>query len=149
MREQDPVHWNDPYKLWVITKYKDLVWVTRRPEAFSSEVFHRDPLPPYPSIDESDMGLYEDVRNFFSQWFIQTDRRAVSSHQEISEHGGPRPHRYAQGHPRLLHPQGHGTLAPPSSSPPSSNSSTKPKTAAAWTSCATTPRPCPCWSSPP
>ena len=89
MREEDPVHWNDPYKLWVITKYKDLVWVTRRPEAFSSEVFYRDPLPPYPSIDESDMGLYEDVRNFFSQWFIQTDRRAVSAHQEIAEHGGP------------------------------------------------------------
>ena len=83
MREQDPVHWNDPYKLWVITKYKDLVWVTRHPEFFSSEVFHRDPLPPYPDIDESDMGLYEYVKEFFSQWFIQHDRK------EITVHGGP------------------------------------------------------------
>ena len=89
MREEDPVHWNDPYKLWVITKYKDLVWVTRHPEAFSSEVFHRDPLPPYPSIDESDMGLYEDVRRFFSQWFIQRDRRQVTVHEEVREQGGP------------------------------------------------------------
>ena len=81
MREEDPVHWNDPYKLWVISKYKDLVWVTRRPELFSSEVFHRDPLPPYPDIDESDMGLYEYVKDFFSQWFIQHDRKEVSVHE--------------------------------------------------------------------
>ncbi len=81
MREEDPVHWNDPYKLWVISKYKDLVWVTRRPELFSSEVFNRDPLPPYPDIDESDMGLYEYVKDFFSQWFIQHDRKEVSVHE--------------------------------------------------------------------
>ncbi len=89
MREEDPVHWNAPYKLWVISKYKDLVWVTRRPELFSSEVFHRDPLPPYPDIDESDMGLYEYVKEFFAQWFIQHDRRAVSAYESIREHGGP------------------------------------------------------------
>ncbi len=89
MREEDPVHWNAPYKLWVISKYKDLVWVTRRPELFSSEVFYRDPLPPYPDIDESDMGLYEYVKQFFAQWFIQHDRRAVSAYESIREHGGP------------------------------------------------------------
>ncbi len=89
MREEDPVHWNSPYKLWVISKYKDLVWVTRRPELFSSEVFHRDPLPPYPDIDESDMGLYEYVKQFFAQWFIQHDRRAVSAYESIREQGGP------------------------------------------------------------
>ncbi len=89
MREEDPVHWNAPYKLWVISKYKDLVWVTRRPELFSSEVFHRDPLPPYPDIDESDMGLYEYVKQFFAQWFIQHDRRAVSAYESIREQGGP------------------------------------------------------------
>ena len=89
MRDEDPVHWNAPYKLWVISKYKDLVWVTRRPELFSSEVFHRDPLPPYPDIDESDMGLYEYVKQFFAQWFIQHDRRAVSAYESIREQGGP------------------------------------------------------------
>ena len=81
MREEDPIHWNAPYKLWVISKYKDLVWVTRRPELFSSEVFHRDPLPPYPNIDESDMGLYEYVKQFFAQWFIQHDRKGVTQHE--------------------------------------------------------------------
>ena len=86
MREEDPVHWNNPYQLWVISKYKDLVWVTRRPELFSSEVFHRDPLPPYPEIDESDMGLYEYVKEFFAQWFIQHDRKEVTQHDEGPDH---------------------------------------------------------------
>jgi cytochrome P450 len=74
MRETDPVHWNEAYELWLITRYDDLVWLTRHPELFSSEVFKRDPRPPYPSIDESDMGLYQFVRDFFSEWFIQNDR---------------------------------------------------------------------------
>ncbi len=74
VREEDPVHWNKEYELWLITRYDDLVWLTRHPELFSSAVFKRDPRPPYPSIDESDLGLYEYVRDFFSDWFIQHDR---------------------------------------------------------------------------
>jgi cytochrome P450 len=74
MRATDPVHWNEAYELWLITRYDDLVWLTRHPELFSSEVFKRDPRPPYPAIDESDMGLYQFVRDFFSEWFIQNDR---------------------------------------------------------------------------
>lgn len=74
MRETDPVHWNKDYELWLITRYDDLVWLTRHPELFSSEVFKRDPRGPYPSIDESDLGLYQYVRDFFTDWFIQKDR---------------------------------------------------------------------------
>lgn len=74
LREEDPVHWNKLYELWVISGYEDLVWVTRHPEYFSSEVFKRDPRDPYPAIDESDMGLYQYIRDFFSDWFIQHDR---------------------------------------------------------------------------
>ena len=74
LREEDPVHWNKLYELWVISGYEDLVWVTRHPEYFSSEVFKRDPRTPYPAIDESDMGLYQYIRDFFSDWFIQHDR---------------------------------------------------------------------------
>jgi cytochrome P450 len=43
LREEDPVHWNEKYELWVITRYDDLVWLTRHHELFSSEVFKRDP----------------------------------------------------------------------------------------------------------
>ena len=74
LREEDPVHWNKLYELWVVSTYEDLVWVTRHPEHFSSEVWKRDPRSPYPAIDESDMGLYQYIRDFFSDWFIQHDR---------------------------------------------------------------------------
>src|SRR5918911_1988665 len=74
LREEDPVHWNELYELWVITRHDDLVWLTRHHELFSSAVFRNDPRPPYPAIDESDLGLYEDVRNYQADQFIQHDR---------------------------------------------------------------------------
>src|SRR5208283_5811736 len=58
LRDEDPVHRNETYALWVITGYDELVWLTRHHELFSSAVFKNDPRPPYPAIDESDMGLY-------------------------------------------------------------------------------------------
>ncbi len=74
LRDEDPVHWNDTYALWVITGYDDLVWLTRHHELFSSAVFKNDPRPPYPAIDESDLGLYDYVRNYQGDQFIQHDR---------------------------------------------------------------------------
>ncbi|ETX06421.1 cytochrome P450 [Candidatus Entotheonella palauensis] len=74
VRETDPVHWNENYELWLITRYDDLVWLTRHPELFSSAVFANDPRDPYPSINESDLGLYDYVKAFFADWFIQKDR---------------------------------------------------------------------------
>ena len=74
LRDEDPVHWNAPYELWVITRHDDLVWLTRHHELFSSAVFKNDPRPPYPAIDESDLGLYEYVRNYQGDQFIQHDR---------------------------------------------------------------------------
>ena len=74
LREQDPVHWNEKYDLWVVTRYDDLVWLTRHHELFSSAVFKNDPRPAYPAIDESDLGLYEYVKNYQGDQFIQHDR---------------------------------------------------------------------------
>ena len=74
LRDTDPVHWNEAYALWVITRHDDLVWLTRHHELFSSAVFKNDPRPPYPDINESDLGLYEYVRNYQGQQFIQHDR---------------------------------------------------------------------------
>ena len=74
LREEDPIHWNEKYEMWVITRYDDVVWLTRHPEFFSSEYFKRDEKPPYPQIDESDMGLYLEIKEFFARWFIQHDR---------------------------------------------------------------------------
>jgi cytochrome P450 len=80
LREEDPVHWNAKYELWVLTRYDDIVWLIRHPERFSSEVFRRDPRPPYPPIPEADMELYSFVREFFGDFFIQRDR---PSHTEM------------------------------------------------------------------
>ena len=74
IRDEDPVHWNELYGLWVITRHDDLVWLTRHHELFSSAVFKNDPRPAYPAIDESDQGLYEYVRDYQGDQFIQHDR---------------------------------------------------------------------------
>jgi len=74
LRDEDPVHWNDTYALWVITRHDDVTWMTRHNELFSSAVFKDDPRPAYPAIDESDLGLYEYVRNYQADQFIQHDR---------------------------------------------------------------------------
>lgn len=74
LRDEDPVHWNDAYALWVITRHDDVTWMTRHNELFSSAVFRDDPRPAYPAIDESDLGLYEYVRNYQADQFIQHDR---------------------------------------------------------------------------
>jgi cytochrome P450 len=74
LRDEDPVHWNEAYALWVITRHDDVTWMTRHNELFSSAVFRNDPRPAYPAIDESDLGLYEYVRNYQADQFIQHDR---------------------------------------------------------------------------
>src|SRR6266446_6717295 len=74
LREEDPVHWNDKYALWVLTRHDDVVWMTRHHELFSNAVFKNDPRPAYPDINESDLGLYEYVRNYQADQFIQHDR---------------------------------------------------------------------------
>jgi cytochrome P450 len=74
LRDEDPVHWNEAYELWVVTRHDDVTWLTRHNELFSSAVFRNDPRPAYPAIDESDLGLYEYVRNYQADQFIQHDR---------------------------------------------------------------------------
>src|SRR5260221_5778340 len=74
IRDVDPVHWNETYELCAVTRHDDLVWLTRHHELFSSAVFKNDPRPPYPAIDESDLGLYDYVRNYQGDQFIQHDR---------------------------------------------------------------------------
>ena len=74
LRDEDPVHWNETYALWLITRHDDLVWLTRHHVLFSSAVFRNDPRPAYPAIDESDLGLYEYVKNYQGDQFIQHDR---------------------------------------------------------------------------
>ncbi len=76
IRDEDPVHWNEKYEVWDITRHDDLVWVTRHHELFSSAVFKNDPRPPYPEIYESDNPLYDFAKEYQGDQFIQHDRPA-------------------------------------------------------------------------
>src|SRR5947207_9688592 len=74
LREEDPVHWNEKYALWVITRHADVVWMTRHHELFSNAVFRNDPRPAYPAIPASDELLYDYARQYQADQFIQFDR---------------------------------------------------------------------------
>ena len=74
LRDEDPVHWNELYELWLITRHDDLVWLTRNHELFSSATFLNDPRPAYPAIYESDEEIYRAACNYQGQMFIQKDR---------------------------------------------------------------------------
>ncbi len=74
IRDEDPVHWNELYELWVITRHDDLVWMTRNHEQFSNAVMANDPRPAYPAILESDVELYDYMRAANQLRFIQYDR---------------------------------------------------------------------------
>ena len=74
IRDEDPVHWNELYETWVITRQDDLVWLTRNHEQFSNSVLAKDPRPPYPAINDSDAELYDFMKAANEQRFIQYDR---------------------------------------------------------------------------
>jgi cytochrome P450 len=74
IRDEDPVHWNELYELWVITRHDDLVWLARNHEQFSNSVWVNDPRPAYPAILDSDKELYDFMRDFRGNQLIQFDR---------------------------------------------------------------------------
>src|SRR5262245_19177904 len=74
IRETDPVHWNERYQLWVVTRYDDVVWMIRHHELFSSAVIRNDPRPPYPPVDAADAGLVDGVRRFRASQLVEQHR---------------------------------------------------------------------------
>ena len=43
LREEDPVHWNSKYAVWIVTDYDDVTHLTRHPGLFSSASWKNDP----------------------------------------------------------------------------------------------------------
>lgn len=72
LREEDPVHLNEQYGMWLITRYDDVAWMLRHPELFSSEFYVREPTPS-PPIDESDAEDAAFVARYRSLELIQND----------------------------------------------------------------------------
>ena len=91
LRELDPVHWNDRYQLWVVTRYQDIVWMIRHHELFSSAVIRNDPRPPYPPVDPADLGLVGYVRQFRADQLVEHDRpQHLAMRQVVHEYFTPR-----------------------------------------------------------
>ena len=74
LRATDPVHWNERFNLWVVTRYEDIVWLLRHHELFSSAVIKTTTQPPYPPVDPEDVPLYDDVKRFRAEQLVEKDR---------------------------------------------------------------------------
>ncbi len=74
LQAEDPIHWNEKYDVWIITRYDDLVWITRHDDLFSSEVAKRDGRAPAPPIAAADQQPYDEARAFQAEQFGQRDQ---------------------------------------------------------------------------
>ena len=73
LREEDPVHWSDELRSWVVTRYEDINWLVRHPELFSSEFYRRDPYPNVPPLAPEHHPDFEAVRAHRMRELIQND----------------------------------------------------------------------------
>jgi cytochrome P450 len=83
LREEDPVHWNAAFQLWVITRYEDVVSMIRNHEDFSSAVIRTDERPPYPPVHPGDLHLLHGVRAFRGDQLVEQDRPAHARMREV------------------------------------------------------------------
>lgn len=74
LRDNDPVHWNEKFGLWVVTGYEEVVWLLRHHEIFSSAVTKASASPPYPPVDPADATLFEEFKAFRSDQLVEQDR---------------------------------------------------------------------------
>jgi cytochrome P450 len=83
LRTTDPVHWNEAYQLWVVTRYDDVVWMVRNHEQFSSAVIRTDERPPYPAVDTADLHLLDHVRAFRGDQLVEQDRPVHAAMRQV------------------------------------------------------------------
>ena len=86
LRETEPVHWNARFGLWLVTGYDELVWILRHNELFSSAVIKHVKGPPYPPVDEQDLPLFDEIREFRANQLVEQDR-PEHLHQRSVVHG--------------------------------------------------------------
>jgi cytochrome P450 len=86
LRETDPVHWNDQKKTWIVTRHRDVLFITRSLETFGANRVNTEPEAAYPPIPEEDYPLYRPVMSFVANFLTGLNRpdhdnirRAVSS----------------------------------------------------------------------
>lgn len=83
LRAEDPVHWNAPFQMWIVTSYEHVVWMVRNHEAFSSAVIRTDRRPPYPPVDQVDQSLLPGIRAFRGDQLVEQDRPAHAAMRQV------------------------------------------------------------------
>ena len=83
LRDEDPVHWNAPFQLWVVTRYDDVVWMVRNHERFSSAVIRTDQRQPYPPVDAADLPLLSGVQSFRGDQLVEQDRPLHAAMRQV------------------------------------------------------------------
>jgi cytochrome P450 len=70
MREQQPVYWSDAWKVWVLTRYDDVVSLLREPNRFSNAGRFARFLDSLPNSVQADV---EPLRKHYASGMIQSD----------------------------------------------------------------------------
>ena len=83
LREEDPVHWNAPFQMWIVTSYDHVVWMVRNHERFSSAVIRTDRRPPYPPVDDADVSLLPGIRAFRGDQLVEQDRPVHAAMRQV------------------------------------------------------------------
>jgi cytochrome P450 len=83
LRDEDPVHWNAPFQMWIVTSYEHVVWMVRNHERFSSAVIRTDRRPPYPPVDHADLELLPGIREFRGDQLVEQDRPAHAAMRQV------------------------------------------------------------------
>lgn len=73
LREEDPIHWNENRKMWILTGYDDVVWACRQPQLFSSDKlgFNVKELPE--NVREEYKERYSAIYHTYPSWLSATD----------------------------------------------------------------------------
>ena len=83
MREHAPVYWDETGGVWGVTRYEDVMALSRDPPTFCSRHSSRPDSPPIPSMINLDDPLHKQRRNLVNRGF--TPRRVADHEPRIRE----------------------------------------------------------------
>src|SRR5438105_8015421 len=73
LRAEDPVHWNEKYALWVLTRHDDVVWMTRHHELFSNTVFKTIPRPAFQDTNKPTLDCTKSAKTYRANKLIRNN----------------------------------------------------------------------------
>lgn len=80
LREECPLYWDRHNELWVVSRYEDIVEISKDPRLYTSELGNRPKLPPDPSFINFDGARHRDYRGLIQSVFGGTSVAAMESY---------------------------------------------------------------------